>query len=1811
MANKEKNNTSSNDVIKPVIGLNTDNNHYSQPENTYSFALNTVNESNDGDFQSLSNENSNELFAKIKPNFIILGSVYIGDSETCIFSVKKDNSESEIGILYDNNKEGFRYKTFVNDKDSFKKDKLKFDTSKQIQAIYRLIKGCEKVVYWTDNHNPVRQYNFNHKEDYVNDLDRFVASKFLLQKQFDKIPKFKFLEILENAGSIPPGTLTVCIQYSDSNKNFTNFISEASNIIFYKDNLKQDYYKIEGSINTTLNPQFQEGVTNKALKIHFENLDENYQFYRLAFIHYSNNILQPTEIYLSQLYSTKQTEVVYTGLNYKEKTTLEYIRLFNKDNKIFTAKTITQKDDRLLLGSLKNESLDFKDFQKLASKINVDCVAKKVTLNDINDVNNTKNPLHKVYGTGFQPGEVFSLGIVWVFEGNVESPVFHIPGKNNNYSVDHIFDRNISSDFVGVYPMKHANGDTKSLSNNISSVNYVQRENCNNFDYWGVDSRGQKLVNNKVRHHRFPTLKDINLDFYIDDGNTNNDNKEITYLINFIGSTNTEFSDICSKGENQILGCINKNPINIEFIFNIQNLNDEYIEYIIPISSQSTFENKVINQLWGDITNRGTLKDNTFKVRILKGSYEKLENNTFRVLNNTDLKETNGKLEVGSTQELIIKENIHFIYEYKYFTFEGSTKKEGYNRQEYIFDHFKFEVIKDIKQNITQSLKYSHILGVHLSNVELPPEDITGRKCLGYYIVKQSVADKDKTFLDSGVVLPLTTKNNFHTFSQACGGYHNIEYTQRRIPEGEFLPSGYSNKTFALLSPKHKFHDKTFDNFTDIIEVGYYEMDYNKYLVGGEDNYYAGLYVKNVNPQKTPDISDAADAYKDSDGLSLKCPIRFTKLTYKKDDRGEKAFKVKNNGDVALYNLHPISSSTIENDTGYIYNMDAINKHLIFYRESGFTNLPEFTSQDGKRRFPYVHLYNNHNNFYEDFLTAQYQKLSQNITSKSTYNSFNGDLQLGFLRKTGLNYLNTEGRRQKKSSKNSWVKAIVGVVVTAIALVATIFTAGAASPLLVVGAGLLLGGAIAYGAYGIIKVKEFNKAMTEHWEKGLKGCMGDTTTYLSFQAFSFNWDQGLIYYQDDTIRWFAEIFGDMLFETDINISLRLKPKDDLNNFLKPLSPYMRDLKHKVDYLICGGNSINIFCNTGGAHEYYWEDNDVTAKSEILEEFFILHKLCKYEESLRLPSEKGETGYEYRGLPLPELYFVNNDYQNQKQWLNHYAVPFEYSFCSECRETFPQRFQWSEVANQEQLNDNYKLFKANDYKDVSGEFGEIVNIFTFNNNLYIHTTAGLWLQPTNHQEQVLNDVTIYIGTGEFGSLPPQLIVEDKTGGSAGLQHREAQVLTPYGYFFISESERKVYKFDGKLEAISDNGMSKWFNKHIPFKLKEIYGDGKYYYDDNPSNYLGIGYILVYDKDKERIIITKKDFIIEDPDNIDICLFDNRVYNLEKDRITNILESNNTDLKQQILEGIIRFRDSKGNEISIEDRPTASDIFTFIGIENCSLKFESWVTKVKNNNTELKQVFTYVPSQEVNKKIISNGWTVSYSLKYKTWTSFHSYLPSYYIKSNNNVYSWVNSNNGIWKHNKPNHYQTFYDHYYPHIIEYVDNNNPLVTKIFDHIRLLTEAKKYNEDSQEFYDERWVTFNKAILYNSSQCSGELTLKVKDITPQQEFYLSQQVINEDNNVIFLDRNERDWLLNDFRDYRINYDKPIFNSNKVYTDSHYYKGYIDKILNEETIDLNKNLYNLESLRDKYLVIRLFFDNFADVKLIFNFTMNETTQSIY
>lgn len=125
-----------------------------------------------------------------------------------------------------------------------------------------------------------------------------------------------------------------------------------------------------------------------------------------------------------------------------------------------------------------------------------------------------------------------------------------------------------------------------------------------------------------------------------------------------------------------------------------------------------------------------------------------------------------------------------------------------------------------------------------------------------------------------------------------------------------------------------------------------------------------------------------------------------------------------------------------------------------------------------------------------------------------------------------------------------------------------------------------------------------------------------------------------------------------------------------------------------------------------------------------------------------------------------------------------------------------------------------------------------------------------------------------------------------------------------------------------------------------------------------------------------------------------------------------------------------------------------------------------------------------------------WTVAYSPLLKTWISYYSFNPFYYISLNDHFKTGLNTNdnkNGIWSHYPlVSSYQVFYGELYPFIIEFVSNTNASKSSI-DYVEFILDVKKYYNkyDYANILDKG---FNKAYIYNNNSNSGKLILDVSE---------------------------------------------------------------------------------------------------------------------
>lgn len=469
----------------------------------------------------------------------ILGKIYVGDNENVLFVL--NDGVSQI-VLMNGECDS---KVLVSDDGSEKK--LNFNEHHQIYGIYRLRRGCEKTIYFTDNYNPPRYLNISDvnsfKEMVVQegiDLIEYGAldpDKMLLQKVYDKIPKI-VLKIGDN-GQLLSGSYNIAVRYVDEDLNPSEWIYATEPIMIWQ-STSDKYSEVRASTNEDVEYR-KYGPTNKSIKVSVRNqdCDHSYMFVQFAMICATSGTGIVNDVVYSPLLElnfNKQGEeyddvdITYNFTGGSDVMTGSEDEILANTEIYDRVKCLEQADNRLVMGNVTDMDVDWCKLQKYASRIVADCVTKEVSLTDYTEDDNPKNPM-VLYnnGVGYQPGEIYSFGIVYVFENGVKSPVYHIPGRSGKEHANYTL---CGGDMAMQQDILDSSGNVVTRVNSCENAKYSQVSMaCEGFRYWGADSIGDNLDGEHVRHHRFP-YKTIGM---YNETNTNQENKYIYHYNLYVG----------------------------------------------------------------------------------------------------------------------------------------------------------------------------------------------------------------------------------------------------------------------------------------------------------------------------------------------------------------------------------------------------------------------------------------------------------------------------------------------------------------------------------------------------------------------------------------------------------------------------------------------------------------------------------------------------------------------------------------------------------------------------------------------------------------------------------------------------------------------------------------------------------------------------------------------------------------------------------------------------------------------------------------------------------------------------------------------------------------------------------------------------------------------------------------------------------------------------------------------------------------------------------------------------------------------------
>lgn len=322
------------------------------------------------------------------------------------------------------------------------------------------------------------------------------------------------------------------------------------------------------------------------------------------------------------------------------------------------------------------------------------------------------------------------------------------------------------------------------------------------------------------------------------------------------------------------------------------------------------------------------------------------------------------------------------------------------------------------------------------------------------------------------------------------------------------------------------------------------------------------------------------------------------------------------------------------------------------------------------------------------------------------------------------------------------------------------------------------------------------------------------------------------------------------------------------------------------------------------------------------------------------------------------YYYNVTYskQNKENFFSH--LPFNWKQ-QLCFTHFPFRGIYSEP--QQSFTDNkinsWLIYKPVSYFDFPQNYGKLTSLDGIENKAILARFENKsLLYNTLLTVDTSNPKAAWLGNDSLFRSSPPIDFAETDLGYVGSQHKFLLKI-PQGQITIDAKRGQVFLVGGN-QAIDlsqfGSGMNRFFTDHLAFEIL------RYFPNVNvDNNFTGIGLHGVYDSKFDRVIISKLDYIPLSK-------------NIQYDDVTKEFYINHT---------------------YPQNFPTTSSTTTNGGTTSTTTTLPPIITRQIVDLTD--------PVYFCNK-----SWTLSYNINTRSWISFHSYIPNYYIAENNFFYSGIN-------------------------------------------------------------------------------------------------------------------------------------------------------------------------------------------------------------
>lgn len=388
-----------------TTGLNLDQSLNQVPKGKLTYALNAAIENFDSNSVNYQNEPGNEFCVKFPEGYVLIGNHFIIEKNKHIFFITNPNDGgSQIGYM-DNN--DCTYRVLVN------APCLNFKIDHPIHKSVHRITNCSTEIYWTDGFNPRRYLDIDDipkilrsgsplcSPVYTDDLD---CNQLKIQPNFN-IPSLKITNVI-SGGNLISGTYQFAVQYSDPSGNpFTSYYSVTNPT------------PIADEFITSVNFNYPVG---KSIVLDISNLETSGQFeyFNLAVIK-TINAISSVELVGTYFIDNVNKQITYTG---QTVINLSINDIFEKFPYYEIAQDLTAVQDVLVWDQL--TSIDRINYQQVASNISLQWETWRIPASE-----NYANEINATNLRGYLRDEVYSFEVVFLLKNGKQTDGFHIPGR--------------------------------------------------------------------------------------------------------------------------------------------------------------------------------------------------------------------------------------------------------------------------------------------------------------------------------------------------------------------------------------------------------------------------------------------------------------------------------------------------------------------------------------------------------------------------------------------------------------------------------------------------------------------------------------------------------------------------------------------------------------------------------------------------------------------------------------------------------------------------------------------------------------------------------------------------------------------------------------------------------------------------------------------------------------------------------------------------------------------------------------------------------------------------------------------------------------------------------------------------------------------------------------------------------------------------------------------------------------------------------------------------------------------------------------